>query len=206
MVEFHIVALFALLPLCLGTLQLALLLAENHHVDHAAFQAARHAAMTNGDIQAARRAFAQAGAVLFVRTPDELDKGNIAGRVATAMAAALADQARFARVRILDPDDDAQADFAERRGDVRVIPNDSLEYRSATPGRRSGRTIQQANILRLEVSWCRPLVVPFAAQLLLGTLRAIDHDAWHQYCYSQGRVPIRSLSVTPMQSDFRVSS
>ena len=48
-------ALFALLPLCLGTLQLALLLAENHHIDHAEFLATRHAAMSQGDLDAARR-------------------------------------------------------------------------------------------------------------------------------------------------------
>lgn len=206
-VEFHIVAFLALLPLCLGGLQLALLLAENHHLDHAAFQAARHAAMSNGDVDAARRALVSAASILFVDAARDIDgSAELAVRVGRAYAAASVDQLRFSRLRILSPDADAQADFAVHRDNRRVIPNDSLQYRPRQPGRRSGLTLQQANVLRLEVRWCRPLVVPFARQLLLGALRLIDPDAWHQYCYAQGRVPIRSEAASPMQSDFRVSS
>lgn len=204
MVEFHVVALFALLPLCLGTLQLALLMAENHHIDHATFQAARHAAMAGGDVDAARRALASAATVLFIR-PD-VERGNAVDRVGRAYALALTDQLRFGRLRVLNPTPEAQQDFALPRGDARVIPNDGLEYRSDAAGPRSGMSIQQANMLRLEVSWCRPLIVPFARQLLLGALRRIDFDPWRQYCYLQGRVPIRSEAAAPMQSDFRVSS
>lgn len=206
LVEFYVVALFALLPLCLGGLQLALLMAENHHLDHAAFLAARQASMAQGDLDTARRTLARAATVLHVDTSTELDAGNAAQRVARAYAAAWADQARFSRVRLLAPDAAAQADFAILRGGVRVIPNDSLEYRSASLGRRSGISLQQANLLRLEVQWCRPLIVPFARQLLLGILRSIDRDPWRQTCYAQDRVPIRSEGSSPMQSDFRVSS
>lgn len=205
-VEFQIVATLALLPLCLGMLQLALLVAENHQLDFAVFHAARRAAMEQGQSGPARRALAQAASVLFVDASGQIDAENITGHAASAYALALADQARFARLRVLAPDADAQEDFGEQRAGMRVIPNDGLQYRSPAAGRRSGLSIQQANILRLEVSWCRPLVVPFARQLLLGALRSIDADPWHQYCYSEGRVPVRSESATPMQSDFRVSS
>lgn len=204
-VEFQVVATLALLPLCLGMLQLALLVSENHHLDLAAFQAARRAAMEKGELGPARRALAQAASVLFIEAGDDATD-NLAGRAASAYARALADQALFARVRILSPDADAQADFAQERGGERVIPNDGLQHRSQAAGRRSGISIQQANILRLEVNWCRPLIVPFARELLLGALRRIDLDPWHQYCYAEGRVPVSSESATPMQSDFRVTS
>src|SRR5690606_17267619 len=141
---------------------------------------------------------------LFVRSGT--DRGNATARIAGAYAAALADQARFARIRVLNPTVEAQQDFAVQRGDARVIPNDGLEYRPAAAGQRSGMTLQQANLLRLEVAWCRPLIVPFARQLLLGVLRRIDFDPWRQSCYLQGRVPVRSEAALPMQSDFRVSS
>lgn len=206
MVEFHIVALFALLPLCLGTLQMALLMSENHHVDHATFMAARQAAMSHGDLDVAQRALARAATVLFVRADGELDAGNVTTRVAGAYAAALADSTLHGRIRILNPTPEAGQDFAIRRQGAQVIPNDGLEYRPATPGQRSGMTLREANMLRLEVSWCRPLIVPFARQLLLGVLRVIDPDPWRQSCYARGRVPIRSEATSPMQSDFRVSS
>jgi hypothetical protein len=206
MVEFQIVALFAMLPLCLGMLQLAFLMAENHHIDHAIFHAARRASMANGELESARRAFAQATSVLFVEGTTEVGAGNAAGRVASAYAAAVVDQARFSRFRVLNPGPEAQADFAIRRRGSRVIPNDGLEHRSSAPGSRSGVSIQQANVLRLQVSWCRPLIVPLIRELITGTLRRMDPDPWHQYCYSEGRVPIRSEGTSQMQSDFRVSS
>jgi hypothetical protein len=206
MIEFHVVALFALLPLCLGTLQIALLLVENHHLDHAAFMAARHGAVTHGDTDEIRRAYARAASALFVGSATPLDRGNVVGRVAAAYAAATADIAVYTRLRLLAPTAQAREDFAQRRSGELVIPNDALEFRSLAPGRRSGMSLQQANVLRVEFIHCRPLIVPFAGPLLLDTLRWLDHDPWHQWCYAAGRVPVRSEGVAPMQSDFRVTS
>lgn len=205
-IEFYIVALFALLPLCLGTLQMALLMVENHHIDHATFLAARHGAVKHGDMAEIRRALAMAASPLFVPSGTPMDRGNVVQRVATAYATATADIAAYARVRLLTPDQQALADFAMRRDGRQVIPNDALEFRSPARGRRSGISIQEANVLRIEVNYCRPLIVPFAGPLLLATLRMLDHDLWHQRCYAAGRVPVRSEGVAPMQSDFRVSS
>ncbi len=207
MVEFHIVALFALMPLCLGTLQMALLMVENHHLDHAAFLAARHGAVKHGDLSEVKRAFAQAVTVLFVESGTPLDRGNVLPRVAAAALCRC--NRRYRSLRQGAPAgarSDARADFAIRRDGQQVIPNDALESRSMAPGRRSGISLQQANVLRIEISYCRPLIVPFAGPLLLGTLRLLDNDLWHQRCYAAGRVPVRSEGVAPMQSDFRVTS
>ena len=199
-------ALFALLPLCLGMLQASILMTDNHHIDLAAFNAARAAAMQGGELASARRAFATSISVLFVDSSRPVSPANAVPAVATAYAAATVDEARFARFRVLAPDDDAVADFAIARHGVRVIPNDGLEYRSVIRGPRSGKTLQEANVLRIEVTYCRPLVVPFAREILLGSLRLLDHDPWSRYCHSAGRIPIRSLASSPMQSDFKVSS
>lgn len=206
MVEFHVVALLGLLPLCLGTLQIALLMVENHHLDHAAFVAARHGAVSKGDLGEVRRAYARAASTVHAGSATPIGRENVLERVATAYALATADIALNARVRLLSPSAEAQSDFAIRRGTEQVIPNDALEYRSAAPGGRSGLSLQQANVLRVEFTYCRPLVVPFAGQLLVGALRWIDRDPWHQRCYAAGRVPLRSEGVAPMQSDFRVTS
>lgn len=199
-------ALFALLPMCLGTLQILLLMVENHHLDHAAFLAARRGAVKQGDISEMKRAFAQAATPLFMRSDSRLDRSNVVARVATAYAVATADIALHANVRVLAPDADARADFVITRNGQQVIPNDALEYRSMAAGRRSGMSLQQANVLRVEFSYCRPLIVPFAGHLLIGALRRLDHDPWHQRCYAAGRIPLRAEGVAPMQSDFRVSA
>jgi hypothetical protein len=206
MIEFHIVALFAMMPLCLGILQIGLLLVENHHIDHAAFLAARQGAVKHGELVEMNRAFAQAATVLFVDSGTPVDRGNVVARVATAHAAATLDIGAYARLRLLAPDAAAQADFSMPRGGLHVIPNDALEYRSRSPGSRSGISLQEANVLRVEVNYCRPLIVPFIGPMLLGVLRRIDHDQWNQRCYAAGRIPMRSVGVAPMQSDFRVTS
>lgn len=206
MVEFHVVALLAALPACLGTIQMALLLEDNHYIDHATYHGTRMAAMANGDLGVARRAFAQAALVLHVDASSPVDSGNAVARAGSAYAATLADMTRFARFRVVSPDAHAQDDFAIVRNGQRVIPNDSLQFRSVVAGRRSGVSIQEANILRVEVTYCRPLIVPFARQLLLGAVRLLDRDTFSQFCYSQQRIPVRSRGASPMQSDFRVSS
>jgi hypothetical protein len=206
MVEFHVVALLGLLPMCLGALQMALLMVENHHLDHAAFAAVRHGAVHHGDLGEVRRAYARAATTLFIGSDTSLDSTNVVPRVARAYAAATADAAAFSRLRLLAPSVDAGRDFAVWRDGRQVIPNDALEHRSISQGARSGVSIQQANVLRVEFVHCRPLIVPFAGTLLLGVLRQSDPDPWHQTCYAAGRIPIRSEGVAPMQSDFRVTS
>ena len=194
--EFYVVALFALLPLLLGTLQVGLLLVANHVVDFAAFAAVRRGAVANGEPDAIRSEFTRAMVPLFVSSTEPLTRDNVVTRVVRAYARAAIDVGLHARFATLAPDAAMQREFAVEREGQRVIPSDSLNYRN------SG--VREANVLKVEVVYCHPLLVPFARELLLGTLRTIDHDPWHQYCYSSGRVPIRSVGVSPMQSDFRV--
>jgi len=195
-VEFYVVALFALLPLLLGTLQVGLLLIANHVVDYASFAAVRVGSVANGDPDAIRSEFARAMVPLFVSSNEPLTRENVVTRVIGAYARASVDVGLHARFTTLAPGPAAQRDFSIEREGQRVIPNDSLNYRSTA--------VRDANLLKVEIVYCHPLLVPFARELMIGTLRTIDNDPWHQYCYSSGRVPIRSVGVTPMQSDFRV--
>ena len=190
----------------MGALQMALLMVENHHLDHAAFMAARHGAVSHGDMGQVRRAYAKAATPLFVGAGSGVDSRNAVERVTRAYAFATADIAAFARIRLLSPTAAAAEDFSIGRDGARVIPNDALEYRSNVRGTKSGVSIQRANVLRVEFVYCRPLIVPFAGALLSGVLRRLDPDPWHQSCYAADRVPLRSEGVAPMQSDFRVIS
>lgn len=204
MVEFHIVALLAMLPLALGLLQSAFLVTENHHVDHAAFMAARAGATANGQPESMRREFAKVMTPMFVNSDGPVDRSNVTGKVLEAYGRATLDFAAYGTLRILSPGADAQGDFGEQRQGRRVIPNDSLEYRGSGPGPRSGESIQAANVLRVEFTYCRPLIVPFVRQMLIGLLRRVDLAAGHQRCYLSGRVPIVSIGTAPMQSNFLV--
>lgn len=194
-VEFFVVAFLAMLPILLGTLQVSLLLVANNHVDYASFAAARRGAVSNGDLRAMQAGFVQSIVPLFVASDEPISRDNVAPRVMSAYVRAAADVALFARFRTLSPGDAAQRELSIRRDGRRVIPNDALAYRRST---------QDANLLKVEITYCHPLIVPFARQLLTTTLRSIDHETWHQYCYASGRVPLKSVGVTTMQSDYWV--
>jgi TadE-like protein len=205
-VEFYLVALLAMMPLCLGMLQTSLLLISNHHVKHAAFMAARAGANHQGDIAVMRREFARVVTPLFVQSTGRLDSGNVVARVSAAQLRATADVAAFSRISVLSPSVEAQHDFGQVRDGVNVIPSDSLQYRSHSQGQRSGISLQQANMLRVEFTYCSPLVVPFVRGLLTGLLRQLDNAPTNLRCYANGRVPLRAVGAAPMQSDFRIAA
>jgi hypothetical protein len=87
-----------------------------------------------------------------------------------------------------------------------VMPSDGLQHRSNAPGETSGVSLQQANMLRVEFIYCRPLVVPFIRSLMIGLLRQLDPEPSNLGCYASGRIPIRSTGTAPMQSDFIASA
>ncbi|MBK6675004.1 MAG: pilus assembly protein [Proteobacteria bacterium] len=203
-VEFYLVALLALLPLCLGMLQTALLLIANHHVKHAAFMAVRAGANHHGDVGVIRREFARVITPLFLESTGGIDRSNVVARVTAAQLRATIDVVPFARIRVLSPTIEAQRDFGQLRDGSNVIPSDSLQYRDSSPGRSSGVSLQQANMLRVEITYCRPLVVPFVRGMMIGLLRRLDAIPANQGCYADGRVPIRAVGTAPMQSDFRI--
>jgi hypothetical protein len=200
-VEFYLVALLALLPMCLGILQTALLHVANHHVDNAAFMAARQGAVRNGDLGAMRSEFARVLTPLLAKA-EPVDRDNVTSMVLSAYADALRDVTQFGRLEVISPDGRARQDFAMNRNGRRIIPNDSLAFRSAALGERSGISLQEANVLRVKFTYCRPVIVPFIRQMMLGFLQRIDPDPWHARCYADGRVPLVSIGTAPMQSDF----
>jgi len=204
-VEFHVVALLAILPLCLGMVQTSLLLVANHHIDHAAFMAARAGAMHHGDPSVMREEFARVLTPLFVGSAERLGAGNLASRVAAARLHAAGEVTAFSWIRVISPGVESARDFRIARDGANVIPSDSLEHRSTAPGGRSGLSLQQANMLRVEFTYCRPLIVPFIRAIMVGLLQRLDPEPSHASCYAAGRVPIRATGVAPMQSDFRIA-
>ncbi len=187
----------------LGMLQSAFLLVASHTLQYATFSAARAGAMANASPAVMQRALATGLIPLFAVTADGVRADNVVGVVAAAFARAFAATQLYARLQVLSPSAESFDDFGSTEEGVRVIRNDDLEHRSVQPGSRSGLTIQQANLLRLRVTYCHELIVPFADRLLLATLRRLDLDPGSQFCYLRGRVPLVAESSINMQSDAR---
>ncbi|MEP7312427.1 MAG: hypothetical protein ABI859_07580 [Pseudomonadota bacterium] len=201
LVEFQIVTLLAMLPMTLGMLQSAFLLVASQTLHYATFSAARAGAMANANPAVMRRALATGLVPLFAVTADGIRPDNVASVVTGAFARSFAATQLYATLTVLSPSAESFADFGVTEEGVRLIRNDDLAHRSAQPGRRSGLTIQQANLLRLRVTYCHELIVPFADRMLLATLRRLDLDPARQFCYLRGRVPLVAESSVNMQSD-----
>jgi Flp pilus assembly protein TadG len=199
--EFHVVALFAMMPMLLGMLQGSLLMIANHQVDFAAFMAARAGATEGGGEGAIRTAFADALAPMFLGAGERNDPDALARRLVQARLRAATALLAHGRIRVLSPTPQAQRELSIGRDGQRVIPNDSLAVRL---GQSGGGGLLDGNLLEIEATWCHPLIVPVARPMLIATMRWLDHEPWHQLCYASDRLPIRSRGIAVMQSDFIV--
>ena len=201
MVEFQIVAMSAVLPLLFGILQIGQLLIGHHVLSFAASEAARAGAVDHARAAAMMQGLIDGLLPLFVAT-DRVDAGGAppTSAVLAARARAEADVRLHARIERLTPSNADFADHARVAHGQRYIPNDALEYRDTAPRRAGGKSLQAANLLRIRVTWCQPLVVPLIDRLLPALLERLDPDPADLVCYAARRVPLRVQTTAPMQS------
>jgi TadE-like protein len=201
-VEFAIVAVVALIPLVLAVLQLGLLYVTKHTVQHATFLAARAGAVSHGSRPEMLRYLAKGLAPLHAGATRDLGPVDLPRAVATAYARAYADAQRpdRTRLRVMNPTRASFDDFERTRRGVREIPNVFVHGR---PGPRSGQTLADANLLKLRVDYCAPLVVPLIDRIVTTALRELDPDPFRQQCYWAGRMPVVGHALVHMHSAAR---
>lgn len=201
LVEFTVVALVALLPLSLAVLQVALLYVAKNTLNHATFLAARAGAVEHADRGTIQRALAKGLAPLYAHTDRDLDLGNVLVEGARAYARAYADVLRpdRTRLRLLNPTAASFADFGRTRNGVVEIPLDAGQ-RQAEIGARSGQSLADATLLRLQVDRCHPLIVPLVDRLVVATLRRLDPDPFRQVCYASGSVAVTAHALVQMHT------
>ncbi|UUZ50470.1 DUF192 domain-containing protein [Massilia sp. B-10] len=152
MTEF-LVVFPALVLLVFGIIQFALLYQTRLTLNHATMLAARLAALNNGSDAAMRLALGNGLAPLFALDPTmggyiyavkEANKRTIKG-------------ANMVDLTVLNPTKAAMNDFGRTKLNGtggRELPNDTLSYRSVTPGTNSKISVQDANILHVRVEFC----------------------------------------------------
>lgn len=193
------IALPLLIVVILAAVQFGFAYQAKATLNHAALQAARAGAVSNAAPDAIRRGLAQGLAPL--RSPDASLQG-VAETVARIEGELLAD----ARIRILNPTREAFDDFAVEVDGVRELPNDRLHVRDTRPGASGGLNIQDANLLRVEVTYGYELKAPLIGSLLPRLLSsARESDSFHQQLLRRNRLPITSTATVRMQSPLRFS-
>jgi len=194
------IALPILIVVILAAIQFGFVYQAKATLNHAALQAARAGAVRNGQPSALRHGLALGLAPLA--SPDASLQG-----AAEAVARIDAELLTDARIRILNPTRESFDDFATDVDGVRELPNDRLHTRSANVGDRGGLNIQDANLLRVEITYGYELKVPLVNGFLsrLSLLTTGEVDPFHEQLLRRNRLPISSTATVRMQSPLRSS-
>jgi len=170
MVEFLIVIPLLLLIL-LGTLQFALIYQAKITLNYAAFEAARAGSLNNARDYAMYNALARTLAPIYTHadTVDAYKQGRqqIRDEIDTG----------YVLIEIVNPTPDSFSDFGNTVSGRTYIPNDNLIYRGASVGTDSSQTIQDANLLKIQVYYCYELMVPFVNRIIWAMMRYSPVDA-----------------------------
>jgi uncharacterized membrane protein (UPF0127 family) len=201
MVEFLLIAP-VLCFLGFGIVQLGLVYHAQNVLSYATFEAARVGAVKNANSGAMKEALAQRLAPIFG------GDGSTAAvnRSLLLSKNAVSDLTRT-QLHIINPTVAAFEDFGvpdSSTGET-VIPNAHLQHREKVIGARSGVTVQDANLLKIEVTHGYGLTLPWFNINLPGTEFALKQlfaraNPKYAHFYNRGMVPIKAVATVRMQS------
>lgn len=175
-VEF-LIAIPVLLGLILGILQVSLLYQARLQLEVATQDAARAGALHGGDLQAIQDGLADGLTPLYAHGQNLIALAEAKARVKAAQVAGT-----LADIEILSPTVEALHDHKEYgrlpldddTGNKKAtpggnwgwgIPESHLGYRKTSLGTESGLSIQDANLLKIKVTYHHPLIVAFVDHL-----------------------------------------
>jgi hypothetical protein len=190
MVE-YIILFPVLLLLVLGTIQIALIYQAKFTLNYAAFMGARQGALKNAKMTSIKDGVAAGMTPLFMRWDGTGNPGLVSLSKARVIATIEVFNPMTAKVEIISP---TQAAFDALKGGGTEIPNDNLMYRSAAG---DGMSIQDANLLKIRVTYCVKLVVPFANRVIYSLVNGIRgmQNLSHEFFWTPTYTPPPSTSV-----------
>ena len=209
-----------LLLLLLASLQFIFIYEAKTTLDYAAFAGTRAGALNNGSMSKIQDGVSAGLAPLFAHNSD-IAKGIKEARLQSKQE--LNDN-KLARIEIINPTSQALNDFGQ--GSPKAIPNDNLMYRSTSDGATSGMNVQDANLLKVRVTYCAKLIVPLVNVMIYGIVKGIAPATVDQgpaimrtlklpsvtgasgLCARDGthtdfRIPISSEAIVRMQTPFK---
>lgn len=222
MTEFIIITPVMFL-LVFGILQFGLLYQAKTTLNYATFEAARAGALNNAQIMPMQNAFARAMAAMYYIEIDDTSGIALGSQSKNVVRTAEArnrvreeirgddDIPAMAEFVVMNPNEDTFANHGFNDNGKCVIPNDNLMYRDSEI--RGEVNIQDANLLKIRVTYCYPLHVPFVNKMLTSILLNMP-DSMCPYCvgtFSSGdsiertcllhdRFPLNAQAIVRMQS------
>lgn len=146
-----------LLILLLGSLQFVFIYQAKQTLNYATFNGTRSGALNNGLMTAIQDGLVSGLAPMFVH-----DETLTALKTARKLALKELSDNKLARIQIINPTPAALSEYANSAGQ---IPNDNLMYRPTDAG-SSGMNVQDANLLKVRVTYCVRMVVPIVNRMI----------------------------------------
>lgn len=164
----YLIILPSLLMLVLSVIQFALIYQAKASLNYATFMGARQGALKNANKTSIKDGLAGGMTPFFTRASgapflDDLAKGRI-------IAAIEVFNPMTTNVVIISPTVEA---YNKLKASDASIPNDNLAYRSSAVPDGAGMSIQDANLLKIRVTYCVKLVVPFVDRIIYGLASGI---------------------------------
>ena len=161
MVEFAVIVPLVLFAI-FSCIQIALIFQVKTSLSFAIFQAARSAAVSGGTLDSIHTGFAIGMTPHFTHGNSAEDMWNGRQEVESQI-----DDGWMVFTRV-NPATTAFSDFgfADAETGWQTIPNDNLMYRNAERGGQSGLSIQDANLLKVQVMYCYPVFLPLVGRFL----------------------------------------
>lgn len=188
----------------LGIFQGVLVYRAKSDLDYATMQAARSGATSFAEKSAMIDGLARGLAPLYAHnsSSSEVLKAYLKAKTDIQIGQA-------ATIQIVSPTKAAFDDFKQPEFDgVEAIPNDRLSFRGSSIGNKSHLTIQDANLLKIKVTYRYPLIAPFIDRII-GTLDpartlADGHPVYSLAIEAQAtalmQTPIRDVDLLPSGS------
>lgn len=218
------VVVFIVLFVLLSIIQFALLYNAKTVLNYATYEAARSGAVNNGAPESMKYALAQK--LASIKPTDLSDSGisnSAFGRLQGAQLQLIeeigsGDRACIERISPTTSSGHWQSLSSSNTEYSKEIPNSHLLYRSDEPDTQDQLSIQDANLLKIKVTYCHKMVVPIvttAVKRLMLTQYANNDpnpvqgwsipslENFERQCYEQDGMPIEAQSVVRMQSPIR---
>jgi hypothetical protein len=192
-----LVAMFGFGVLLLGLLQVILLYRAKATVDYAALEAARAGALHGADKGQMQKGLARGLTPLYATATASPTAAGTFEAYGKAYLAVLA----FSTIKVLSPTTGSFDDFKEAQYDgTMALPNDSLNFRPTSVGSH-GLSVQDANILKIQVTYTYPLIVPVIDRMLstMG-IASLDFARTATEGHKVYSIPIVASATVRMQS------
>lgn len=177
-----------LLILLLGSLQFIFIYEAKETLNYATFMATRAGALNSGAMASMQDALYSGMAPLFAHDTNQqaLKDGRKTAKTE------LSDN-KLAYIEILNPTSTALSGFGG------TIPNDNLMYRP-TDVLKDGMNVQDANLLKVRVSYCVRLVVPIVNRMIYAFTAPSSTQATIDSSYSGSKIAAPEMLKTGTSS------